>query len=910
MTIETNKNIYTRYSGLPTRKKGAYDMRKKLFVLILAASMVLQLIGFAPISAAETTNQYQVHADFNDGYGTVISAFTFMDIPAGQAPADLPDIVDLHALGLIPENITSDAIQDVIGIFTHGVQLVPQGGMWRASFGDGKLFLTDVTVGILVVYEAPDGILYGRVAGLVPNKGDEGLFLGTESGGTLNMWAKTGSVPIIGTADLYITKSVVGTNTDRLFRFVLTIGGVPYNDAAEIITADPPGTQPITIPVTGEFFLRDGQTLKVTEIPEGTSYSVEETDVPAYFTTLVNGAAGKSTSGVMDADGETVEFTNGYEAEGTELGHSGTKELTGRDLEDGEFEFVLYSASFANGIWTEIDDIDTETNLSGSFTFDAIPYNETGTFYYLVKETPDTATGGVSYDDTVFGIKVVVTDDGEGQLEAAATYYTVGDEDEETDGIAFTNVYSASGSIALEVNKDLAGRTLTAGEFTFELWEIEGEAALEIVTNLADGTVTFGEIVYTEADVGTHYYMIVEQQGSEAGILYDPMAVFAVVEVTDNGDGTLAAAVEYTADVEFNNRYQNPDLSLVKTAQNLTTGGPAVDGAVVTSVVGDLILYTVTVRNEGNMPLYDAVLTDDLVLAGSAVEIDGVATVWLAGTPYAYVELGTLAVGQEVVLEYEYTVTDADAQVGIRVNTAAVDANALMAEYVEPEEQLMAASEGDEADPRVSAYIVPLHAEDDAIVTAEDIPLVGTPSIQLEKDVRNLTQNGSFGQAAGGKPGDVFEYRIVVTNTGALWLADVLVHDDRAVVGSAVTVNGTAAVWGLGADGKAVVNIGGLAPNAKATLVYSYTSVDADVDLARVNTAVAEAVVPELVGTGMPSTVTSESDTAMILVDKIPEAGEAGTWTRGIGGAALLIAGTAGVVAIRRRKRDGEESEA
>ena len=33
--------------------------------------------------------------------------------------------------------------------------------------------------------------------------------------------------------------------------------------------------------------------------------------------------------------------------------------------------------------------------------------------------------------------------------------------------------------------------------------------------------------------------------------------------------------------------------------------------------------------------LYDAVLTDDLVLAGTAVEIDGVPTVWLAGTPYA-----------------------------------------------------------------------------------------------------------------------------------------------------------------------------------------------------------------------------------------------------------------------------------
>jgi uncharacterized repeat protein (TIGR01451 family) len=232
-------------------------------------------------------------------------------------------------------------------------------------------------------------------------------------------------------------------------------------------------------------------------------------------------------------------------------------------------------------------------------------------------------------------------------------------------------------------------------------------------------------------------------------MLYDPMAVFVVVEVTDNGDGTLTAVPEYTTDVEFNNLYQDPALGLVKVAQNLTTGGPAVDGSVVGAVVGDLILYTVTVKNEGNMPLYDAVVTDDLVLAGTAVEIDGVATVWLPGTPYAYVELGTLAVGQEVVLTYEYTVTDADAEAEIRVNIAAVDANALMAEYLPADDQM----------PEVSAYILPLHAEDDAIVTVEGIPLVGL--LQLTKTVRNQTAGGPFGEAAGGKPGDVFEYRIV-----------------------------------------------------------------------------------------------------------------------------------------------------
>ena len=131
-------------------------MKRKLFVLLVVFSMITQMIGFAPVSA-ETTNQYQVHADFEDGYGTVVGAYTFMNIPEGQAPADLPDIVDLYEPGMIPANITTQAIQDIIGTYTHGVKLVKFGGGWRADFGDGKLELKPVTVGLLVIYRAPDG---------------------------------------------------------------------------------------------------------------------------------------------------------------------------------------------------------------------------------------------------------------------------------------------------------------------------------------------------------------------------------------------------------------------------------------------------------------------------------------------------------------------------------------------------------------------------------------------------------------------------------------------------------------------------------------------------------------------------------------------------------------------------------
>ena len=116
----------------------------------------------------------------------------------------------------------------------------------------------------------------------------------------------------------------------------------------------------------------------------------------------------------------------------------------------------------------------------------------------------------MTYDASVVTAVVTVTDDGNGQLQAAVEY---------KDGDStFENSYAAKSSKAqFVVTKELAGRTLKDGEFSFDLKDENG-AVLQTKQNTAAGTVTFDEISYDAA--GTYNYKIVEKEGSLAGVTY------------------------------------------------------------------------------------------------------------------------------------------------------------------------------------------------------------------------------------------------------------------------------------------------------------------------------------------------------------------------------------------------------
>ncbi len=241
-------------------------------------------------------------------------------------------------------------------------------------------------------------------------------------------------------------------------------------------------------------------------------------------------------------------FNNKYAADDATATISGTKELTGRALKDGEFTFELYACDAEGKIADGAVALDSTTNASGKFSF-TLTYKDgqEGTYYYAVKEK-DEGLGGVSYDTSVFVYKVEVTDDGAGKLVAKVS--------DPLDS-EFNNSYAASGDWAAKVTKALEGRDLKADEFSFQLKDSEGKV-LQTKKNSVDGDVTFDPIAYTEKDAGkTYTYTIVEAlpDAPECGMEYDLMVVTITVTVEDAGDGTLKVTPVYSDDTEFNNNY-------------------------------------------------------------------------------------------------------------------------------------------------------------------------------------------------------------------------------------------------------------------------------------------------------------------------------------------------------------------
>lgn len=153
-----------------------------------------------------------------------------------------------------------------------------------------------------------------------------------------------------------------------------------------------------------------------------------------------NGAL-KATTQITDelgADAELI-FENKYKAAPTSITFSGTKTLTGKDLSAEMFKFLMYKADENyNALGAAM--AGAYNDDSGTFKFDSIEFDETGTFHYVVKEDSSAAVEGMTYDDTAYGIEVDVWDDGAGSMKADVVIIEVGGS--VVDEILFENNYT------------------------------------------------------------------------------------------------------------------------------------------------------------------------------------------------------------------------------------------------------------------------------------------------------------------------------------------------------------------------------------------------------------------------------------------------------------------------------------
>lgn len=242
-------------------------------------------------------------------------------------------------------------------------------------------------------------------------------------------------------------------------------------------------------------------------------------------------------------------FTNTYSVQPTDSSVTDqvavTKQLTGRDMKAGEFEFQLLEGG--NVVATGTND------ASGKVALSPITYTKPGTYNYTLCEVGGgSQKAGVQYDGSTFAVTTTVTDNGDGTLSVAHKV------DNDANTVGFTNSYTpAATSVTLGASKVLNGKSLDAEEFAFVLTDEGGEQVT--ATNDMNGMVVFPAIQYGEA--GTYQYTIAEVKGDESDVTYDESEYAVTVTVEDNGEGSLVATVAYeggNAPV-FTNTYNAPE---------------------------------------------------------------------------------------------------------------------------------------------------------------------------------------------------------------------------------------------------------------------------------------------------------------------------------------------------------------
>lgn len=296
-------------------------------------------------------------------------------------------------------------------------------------------------------------------------------------------------------------------------------------------------------------------------------------------------------------------FVNNY---GVELDYNAkgglaiAKKLIGASADEGAFSFTITAAG---------DDV---LGIAGTHRSPKLTEGDTGTvvpttrqvvftqadagktWNYTVTEkapgagfTCECATWKISvsvaYDSAVGRLSVTTTATG-GDASQTWTYTSDG-EAVAPAVVKFVNRYAASGATAdIYGTKELTGRRMADGEFSFELAYAARPNAVVARAQNAAGGVDFGSLSYTteslaklvadglaaKTDTGWSVGYVAREVTdglAERGITASASSFSVTVNITDAGNGTLTCSVEYPeGGLAFKNEYQAADATIGLTA--------------------------------------------------------------------------------------------------------------------------------------------------------------------------------------------------------------------------------------------------------------------------------------------------------------------------------------------------------
>ena len=211
---------------------------------------------------------------------------------------------------------------------------------------------------------------------------------------------------------------------------------------------------------------------------------------------------------------------------------------------DKAFSFKLMpvgNAPMPEGTENGVKSINASQN-DGIKSFGNIKYTEAGIYTYEVTEDSSNAETGITYDNSIWKVTVNVPEG----FETPTVTYSNGKDTPNTVTAEFINSkYEAAGSLSLAGSKKLAGKTLEAGEFNFEVTGTGLTSAVK-ASNTAEGEVNFGQIAsWNGVEDKTFTFEVGEVNDGKKGYTYDGTKYTVKVKATfDNATKSYSYALE------------------------------------------------------------------------------------------------------------------------------------------------------------------------------------------------------------------------------------------------------------------------------------------------------------------------------------------------------------------------------
>ena len=419
----------------------------------------------------------------------------------------------------------------------------------------------------------------------------------------------------VGTGSISITKNVASGSTAEEFTLILNESQGKLNGTYTMTGGNQNEVTFVNGVSTSTVTIKNGQTLTIQGLPLGAGINVAEA-VNAGWTPSYNVGTEVVTAAFVTVSSNTpvVTVTNNYYAQPAHFQLKGTKNFVGSGFPAGNFTFeavevILNSTtgqyeakSGATPMTATV--IKGEDNASLDIVFVDVtiiqPFDER--YFKITEKVLDSQKiPGVVYDDTEYIVKLSVTDNSEGQLEASAVLKS-GNQwvPFEQNELSFTNYYPEETMATISGTKTLENRYIQDNEFSFEL--VENGKVIDTVLLKADGdgTAPFSFIRnYTAADMvengvtktkRTFNYTVREVIGSDSSIQYSTQTVkeFPVTVVVEMVQGQLVATVDYgISDIEFTNIFTPVGVELVLEGTKILK-----DGSTGTQVTSDIPAFS------------------------------------------------------------------------------------------------------------------------------------------------------------------------------------------------------------------------------------------------------------------------------------------------------------------------------